>query len=1214
MAAAGKARAALAASRRVRTAGTWLLALFVAGLATFAHAGLPETPRLRQFTVADGLPSNRINGVAEDRAGYLWIATSDGLVRHDGVDFRTWRVEQGLHDNFVWSVHVDARNRVWFGTHQAGIGVFDAQRGRFNYYNRGNTPAMASDDVWSVASTRDGATWFGTADAGLYRIAADGKAVTRFMPRAGDPRSLPHASVGQLVVAPDGTLWIGTQGGAARWTGKDFQRVPTDALNSPVVNGLSADRDGTVWIGTPEGVSVRRPDGRYSRSPWAALADGGKVLQVLRRDRSGLHWFDIPAGLGFEGDGRIEPVPLYSSVANGPVRPLWIGVHEDREGGLWFVSYNSGLWYLPANWRRFSVLSRRPDAPESPANAHVRGIAPAGNGSMWLVGTGGTLDRLDPESGVATHVARNVGDGYVLAGVFEDRRGQAWVSWQEGVARIDPASGGVTRWVRDSAEDATLFGEARFAQTDDGTLWLATERGVQQRDEDGRVLASFPAGQGGLPHDFFIEQVGRGPDGALWLAGSGGLLMWNAGARRFEAVPGGPPRHVFGFAAGENGRMWLARFGAVESYRWDGARLAEEAAIDARAGFPALEPSGLVVDLTGRLWLTSVRGLIRVDPADRSVRIFGVHDGLPGQEFADAPVVRPGDGRILAGSAEGLVIFDPAAMKDRGAAPRLVIESIDALRGDDKVAFAPDGAIAIAHDDRDIRFVARLLSFNDAHSHAYRFRLDGYDNSWVQTGGAGERVFSRLKPGRYRLQVQGRAADNLWSPVQTVAFAVQPPWWRTWWAMALLACAGVALLALLADAYRTRLRRRHAWQMAQQKRDLAEQASHAKTRFLATLGHEVRTPMTGVLGMSELLLSTPLNPQQRGYVGAIRGAGEHLLRLVNDALDLARIESDRLDLADEPFDLHALMEELAALVGPLARQRGLAFAMAIGEDTPRHLRGDAARVRQILLNLLGNAVKFTEHGKVTLAVAKRAEEGVCFEVADTGPGLNAEQKSRLFRRFEQAEGVRTSARYGGSGLGLAISQELAAAMGGRIEIDSAPGEGTRFSVSLPLAAAAAATSAAGGVAPEAGMPAVADGRRSLSLLLVEDDPTVADVLVGLLRLQGHHVVHVAHGLAALAAVVTTPFDAALLDLDLPGMDGLALARQLRIQGFAPPLIAVTARADAGAEPEALEAGFDHFIRKPMTLAMLAALLERAVPMQPRAVAEREVDPSLPVAF
>lgn len=418
------------------------------------------------------------------------------------------------------------------------------------------------------------------------------------------------------------------------------------------------------------------------------------------------------------------------------------------------------------------------------------------------------------------------------------------------------------------------------------------------------------------------------------------------------------------------------------------------------------------------------------------------------------------------------------------------------------------------------------------------------------------------------------------------------------WFPALLGVASVGAL-WLAVAYRSRVSRRHSAQLTQQKRELAEQASQAKTRFLATLGHEVRTPMTGVLGMSELLLTTPLNSQQRAYVNAIRGAGEHLLRLVNDALDLARIEAGRLDLADETFDLHAFADELQALVGPLAGQRRLAFETSLEDDLPRHWRGDVARVRQILLNLLGNAVKFTEQGRVRLSVAQYAD-GLRFEVEDTGPGLTPEQKARLFRRFEQADGARTSARYGGSGLGLAISQELAAAMSGNIEVDSAPGEGTRFIVRLPLQVAPA------GPQREDAMVASASVR-SLSLLLVEDEYTVADVLAGLLRLQGHHVVHVPNGLAALAEVSMLPFDAALLDLDLPGMDGMALARQLRIQGFTGPLVAITARADADAEPEALTAGFDRFLRKPMTRKMLSDLLDSLEPLLP----PRPVDPGHP---
>jgi CheY-like chemotaxis protein len=210
---------------------------------------------------------------------------------------------------------------------------------------------------------------------------------------------------------------------------------------------------------------------------------------------------------------------------------------------------------------------------------------------------------------------------------------------------------------------------------------------------------------------------------------------------------------------------------------------------------------------------------------------------------------------------------------------------------------------------------------------------------------------------------------------------------------------------------------------------------------------------------------------------------------------------------------------------------------------------------------------------------------VRFEISDTGPGLSLEQQARLFRRFEQADGARTAARYGGSGLGLAICQELTAEMGGCIEVESAPGEGARFIVVLPLPHAIAPNQNDGAQA------LLASRGGPLTLLLVEDDPTVAEVICGLLRAQGHRITHVAHALAAMAEAATGAFDAALLDLDLPGMDGLALALQLRLQGFDRPLLAITARADADAEPQAMAAGFQGFLRKPVTGAMLAALLE-----------------------
>ncbi|WP_238382738.1 hybrid sensor histidine kinase/response regulator [Cognatilysobacter segetis] len=1156
----------------------WMAGLCLALLPCAAWAGLPETPRPRQFTVADGLPSNRINGLAQDRAGYLWIATSDGLARFDGVGFRVWRIEQGLRDNYVWSVFVDADDRVWIGTRSAGLAVLDAKRRDFRWFDR-RTPGVGGVEVWSIAGTRDGSLWFGTADAGLHRL--HGGRVERFMPVPGDARSLPAADVRELLVDRAGRLWIATAQGIAHWDGRGFVRDDMAGLPTAAVDGLSTEADGRLWLGTPRGAALRRADGRVSMPAFASR--GGAPLQMLLRDRAGTHWFDIPQGLGVEVESGIDVVPLYSAASQGLVRPGWVDAREDHEGGLWFASNTNGLWYLPPRWRQFSVLSRRLGDPATLANAQVRGIAPSRDGSTWLVGSGGVLDRVDSETGAVQHVFADVAQGVILTAVREARDGRVWVGYFDGLARIDPSTGRIDRWPA-GTHDGALRGEPAFLAEDaSGRLLIGGEGGVQVRSADGRVVDDLvPGDRHGLPAGATVAGLATTPSGEVWIAGSAGLFRVDpvtSRARRIEGVGAGA---VHGIAFDAAGQAWLARHGAVERYRIDGAQLVRLDRLDAATGFPRLAPSGLAVDARGVVWATSVRGLVRVDPRTRRSRVYGVRDGLPSQEFAGPPVPRPGDGRLLAGTPEGLVIFDPAVVRPEGRVPRLLLESMDVSRDGARIALDEAAFPTIEHDDRDLRVRARLMSFSDAGSTAYRFRLSGFDRDWVETGADGERVFTQLPPGDYRLQVMARTADQVWSPPREVAFRVRAPWWQTWWARGAGGLLAVLAAVVLALQYRDRLRRRHALQRMRDERRHAEASSSAKTRFLATFGHEVRTPMTGVLGMTELLLETPLDATQRGYVDAIRTAGDHLLRLLNDALDLARIDSGHLELVEEPFDLHRMLHEIGALVGPLARHRGLDFELQLAADVPRGVHGDCSRIRQILLNLLGNAVKFTERGGVTLRVMRSADV-VRFVVADTGPGLSAAQCAKLFRRFQQADGARTAARYGGSGLGLAISTELAQAMGGRIGVQSTPGEGAAFHVDLPLREAVPSSEPASQARTE---------MRPLSLLLVEDDPTVAAVVKGLLEAGGHRVRHVAHGLAAMAEIHLQRFDAALLDLDLPGMDGFALARQLRASGFEAPLVAVTARADVDAEPRSREAGFDAFLRKPVTGAMLREVLER----------------------
>ena len=1164
------------------------LGLFALLLASAAVA-TPETPQFRAVGVADGLPSSTVAALALDRDGFLWIGTRDGLARYDGVGYRIYRHVPGdpasLPGNSVQALYVDARNRLWVGVESEGLAMLGADRAGFRQISQASQPLLKSDDVWAITGTRDGRLWFGTYGGGLYRLDAAQRLV-RFLPDAAKPgTTLPAADVPALAVDGAGTLWVGTTHGLARWTAQGFQAIKPGLLASDEIYSLSPDRDGSLWIGTSAGLDHRLADGRIEHPAWAASLPDPVVMTALS-DREGTRWFGTRKGLVGVRDGKLDTLSAYPVTARNFFASL-----EDRDGGLWFGTQSSGLLRLPPGWRNFAVFGRD-DGPGRLSGVPVRGMAPTRDGRVWLVGSSSVVDRLDPVTGrieAVLDTARAIPNARLWS-VLERNDGSLWLGHSRGLSRYQPGTRAWTHWHIGEGADALLPGPVQMlALTEDGLLWLASYGGgVQARDSDGHVIFSLAAGDGRGVDSPDQEQMSIGPDGMVWLAGPKGLRRWNADSERFDRIHGAPDEHVFGFAFVPPDTLWVHRLGALEAWHWTGNTLARFRSIGAREGLPAVESGGMFADRGGALWLPTARGLLRYDPLGERLRMFGVRDGLPSQEFLlQPPLVLP-QGLALVSSNAGVVLFDPARIRPGGSVPRLVLDALS-FRHQDGTRSLPPGttSLTLGPGDRDLHVGARLLSFADAAAHRYRFFLHGYDTHPVDVGASGQRDFSQLQPGNYRMEITAGNADGAWSAPVAFSLRVLAPWWQRPWAIALWIGSALGLAWILARAYRGRLRERTALQLREQQRRISDQGSEAKTRFLATLGHEIRTPMTGVLGMAELLQGSELAPRQRGQVDAIRRAGDHLLRLVNDALDLARIEAGKLVLEDAAFDLHALLDETAALLQPLAAAKGLAFDLQRAPGTPRALRGDVGRVRQILINLGSNAIKFTDRGEVALRSAA-TPVGLLLEIADTGPGLDAAQQARLFQRFEQLDAAADRRRQG-SGLGLAICKELAAAMGGRIELQGQPGQGTTFRVLLPLPVAELPKRARD--APQRRRLRAID---DLDILVVEDDPTVAEVVTGLLESLGHRTAHAPHGLAALTEIAGSRYDLAFVDLDLPGLDGFELARILRRQGNALALVALTARADAQAEPLTYAAGMHGFLRKPVTSQLLQACIDQTM--------------------
>ncbi len=1149
-------------------------------VAVEARATAPEMPRLRVTGVAQGLPASALTGLARDRDGFVWIATTDGLTRHDGVEFKVWQHDPAMPDslpgNSLQALHVDHEDRVWVAAQDGGVGVMDASRSGFRRVEAPVPGEIVMADVWDFAS-RPGEIWMGSGSAGVIGVQA-GRPAVHLQHVPSDPASLPSDTVTGLDFDADGVLWIGTSRGIASYDGHRVQRVTLPGVDAPVFVSAIVAMGDEVWVGTGAGLYIRTHGGRWETRGFSPMFARPNPIFSMAPDPQGGYWLGSRRGLWRLATPHGIPVPV--PAGRDGTRPYSTrAVIAQPDGAVW-ASAGEGLGYLRSDWRQVAELMHG----EGRIEGHgYTAVSPSRDGGIWLGSEAGVIEHLDAQlqlSRLDGALAERLKNVRILA-IAETPQGTLWVSHAYGLLRY--TRDGRIEEVRGEPGTAAASGVGYGWLLVDthGDLWATGSEGggIELRDGESGTLHWRLTEEPELEHGAWTGSAMS--DGTVWMPGKRGFGWLSSATPHFHPVA--RDEVYYAVAVANDDTVWASRPGALERWRRvEGHWTRDEAAtVD---GLPVTMAMGLAVDGRGRPWLSTRRGLYRWDPGTRQLRHFGSQHGLVSHEMLHRALAISATGQLAAGTiADSIVLIDTArddvAVADK--VPALHLTAVE-IRRDSvwRPAAITGDTIVLTPEDRELRVASRLLAFDDPASNLYWSWMEGLDSAWTEQDG-GDRVFSGLTPGRHTLRLRARDAHGRISETRTLVVHVQPPWWRTWWALTGYALAAAALLAWAALAYRQRIRRRTAWQIAEHERALAEQASLAKSRFLATLGHEVRTPMTGVLGMSELLLDTELDPRQRDYTLAIRRAGDHLMRLVNDALDLARIEAGKLQLDPQPFDLQALVQDIVALCAPMAQQKGVRFDVHVDDGTPGWVLGDVLRVRQVLLNLIGNALKFTDAGHVALDV-EPGEAGVVFSVRDTGPGLTPDQVLRLFRRFEQADGARTAARYGGSGLGLAISQELSTAMGGHIDVDSVPGEGTRFVVTLPLARIASPPGRTSAPGPQRITAVV-----GLEVLLVEDDTTVAEVIGGLLKAQGHHVVHVGHGLAALTEVSARGFDIALLDLDLPGVDGLVLAGLLRAQGFDRPLIAVTARADPDAEPAARAAGFDGFLRKPLTGEMLA---------------------------
>lgn len=1124
------------------------------------------TPQFRHYGVAEGLSGGAVDDLAQDQDGLMWFAVGADLVRFDGVEFTAFRPRQddpsALPAGSKRGLFVDRDNQLWLGGLESGLVRRTADGQGFSrwVHDASEPGSLSSDAVWCIAQTPDGGVWVGT-EAGLDRLLADGRRFEHVGPPPGRPG---FGAVHALLAERDGRLWIGTDQGL-------YLRNPA-GLVRPVAVDTRLPGESVVWRiqGGGNDVRVAASGGllRVDRDGVARLVAPEViptvVVQGSARDQLGRLWTATSSGLYFDDGGRVIRIPAQPQLRGGLAGYHIAQALIDHEGGLWLALGAAGVGYLPPDWSLFTRLTHVAGDAASLSGYAATAVARSGDGKLW-VGAGDAVDKLDPATGRVRHALRGL-PGEVRD-LLEDRDGRLWII----------AGGTVYRHAgRGLLQVDTRPGRAlqpqRLALGANGVMLVASLRqGMFQLDRDtaGLKPAAWAPVDGNLvlPSRLGASQV------LDWYAAGDHLWRWNATDARFEDAPGlTPGGPVLALEATPDG-LWVARGRRFEHYRTDGSRLSRDRDLPMPADRPAWTLRAMHVDRLGRIWLFAGEGLWRFDPDPGRLVAFGPRHGMEnGRMDGVSPVAGPNGMAYFAGP-DGVTGFLPDRAWSPLGHPRLSLASVKLGHRSQALRLSPaTGAVQLDWNDGGPRIAARLASYADPRANHYRFRLHGLDEDWVDTGNRAEREFPVLAAGNYTLEVAAAGADGWWNELAVpLHLTVRSPPWVAWPAWALyLACVTLvlALWSLVQRRSRLGVERLH---MLEERRRMAEQASDAKTAFLTMLSHEIRTPMTGIMGMTELLLGSSLTSAQRDYVRSMQRSGSMLMRLLNDALDLARIEAGRLELEPAPFDPRELLREVQQLESGLAELKRIRLECHVADDVPGQFVGDALRIKQVLLNLVSNALKFTESGSVRMA-AGAGTTGLHLSVSDTGPGISAVNQPRLFQRFQQLPGPH---RGDGSGLGLAICRELVGLMGGSIHAEPGSSGGTTFHVQLPLPALLPALA-----------PTGAEPRQEphWAVLLVEHKSEVALEVRAKLEVQGHSVHQVCNGLEALGELARASFDLILVEIDLPGLDGFRVARLLRRAGLDPPdppIVAIATRVDEAGAARVRDAGMNGLVCNPL---------------------------------
>lgn len=1080
---------------------TLLSIVFVIGL-----PAQPLTVAFSHLSVEQGLSQSSVECIIQDNRGFMWFGTQDGLNRYNGYTITTFRSNRAdstaLPNSYIQALYEDRSGVLWIGTRGGGVCMFDriTEKFRASSWECKSILNLGGTDVFAFCEGSGDRFWVGT-DAGLIGIDRVSQRCEIFAHQPGSAQSLSNNKVRCVFEDTFGIVWVGTEGGGLnRFNPKNgsWLTFQTSAPFGNEVWSIREDRSGILLLATDNGL-VRLD---CSTMRFTTVQGSGSNARSVWKDKTGLIW------VGLHGGGLQSINPTNSAIAtfkNDSSTPeslngdAIVSIYEDKSGGIWFGTEGVGVNYFNRTAHKFRTI-RNTNTTDRTVNITLA-ICEDRSGMIWMGTYGGGLQMLNPNTGAFTTYKTIIGNPHSLSKnlvwtLHEDRNGVLWVgTFGGGLNKFDPKSRSFTVFRHNPLNPQSLSNDDVYAIHEDamGMFWLGTNDGLCHFNPANGESTTYKNIVGD-PHSLSINAVRKiyeDKQGILWIGTrGGGLNKFDRTTKTFTTYRNDPANpqslsddFVLSILEDRTGTLWVGTHSGLNRFTPTQNTFI---VFRQKDGLPSNAICSILDDEYGNLWLGTIGGLCRFTPSNGMVQNYDAHSGLQSNEFNQNACFKNRQGMLYFAGIAGFNMFHPDSIRQNTYVPPLVFTDFrkfnTSVTLDSSISEARE--IHLSYEDSFFSVEFALLSFILPERTRYIYKLDGFDDNWIDLGTKREASYTNLDGKTYTLRIRAATFDGVWTPAgaETILhIIIHPPWWKTIWfrALALLIFASCVFVSFKWRVGFIEHRNEELKRLVQERtlelqsrndeitwqNERLIQLNEEKNEFLGIAAHDLKNPLTGIMMSASIIEQYHSNMTMKDILeqlSHLQSVARRMRATITNLLDVNAIESGKMNLVMQNVRIVELVNEVVSDYKVRAEEKliNLHFQTDISDEA--FVYADYNATVEVVENLVSNAVKYSPHSKnIWVSVDKgkaktiKHPQTTSYElpsmqvcVRDEGPGLSEDDKSKLFGKFARLSAQPTGGEHA-TGLGLSIVKRLVEMMDGGVWCESEIGAGATFIIELP---------------------------------------------------------------------------------------------------------------------------------------------------------------------